>query len=148
MPDLFEKVLLLKQSDIFREVNTDDLKLVADKLIQEQFYAGDRVFDKDDFGDDMYIILEGSIGILIDPTAEQRDYIAKLGPGDCFGEMNLLDAQPRSATAVVLEDVQVLKLGKQKLRGLILSYPELALGMLKTLSLKLRSTTSRLSSDL
>jgi CRP-like cAMP-binding protein len=44
---------------------------------------------------------------------------------------------------VVLEDSMVLKLDKQKLRGLILSYPELALGMLKTLSLNLRNTTKK-----
>ena len=60
--------------------------------------------------------------------------------------MNLLDELPRSAGAVVLEDVRLLKLGKQKLRGLILSYPELALGMLKALSLNLRNTNTRLNS--
>lgn len=142
MPDLYQKILLLKNSDIFSGVNTDDLKLVADVLEQESFFAGDRVFNKNDFGDDMYIILNGKIGIAIDTEAGEGKYITELGSGQCFGEMNLLDALPRSAAAVVLEDVELLKLGKQKLRGLILSYPELALGMLKTLSLNLRKTTS------
>jgi len=143
MPDLFQKVLLLKQSDIFREIDTDDLKLVADKLEEEDFSAGSRVFDKDDFGDEMYVVLDGKIGIMID-NANDGEYIATLTTGMCFGEMNLLDDQPRSAAAVVIEDARLLKLGKHKLRGLILSYPELALGMLKALSLNLRKTTSML----
>lgn len=144
MPDLFQRVLLLKKSVIFREVSTDDLKLVADVLEDEFFRAGDRVFDKDDYGDDMYIILDGVIGIVIDPE-NRKQYIAKLTTGECFGEMNLLDDLPRSAGAVVVEDARLLKLGKQKLRGLILSYPELALGMLKALSLNIRKTNSKLN---
>ncbi len=147
MPDLFEKVLLLKQSDIFKEVNTDDLKLVADKLVHEDYKAGERVFDKNDFGDEMYIILSGEIGIAIDFDARDQQYITRLGAGACFGEMNLLDELPRSASAVVLQDTSLLKLGKQKLRGLILSYPELALGMLKALSLNLRKTTSLVAAN-
>lgn len=143
MPDLYQRVLLLKKSGIFSEVNTDDLKLVADLLDEEVFSAGERVFDKGDVGEDMYIILEGSIGIVI--SSDTEDYIAQLGSGQCFGEMNLLDELPRSAAAVVVEEVRLLKLGKQKLRGLILSYPELALGMLKALSLNIRNTNTKLS---
>jgi CRP-like cAMP-binding protein len=146
MPDLYEKVMLLKNSDIFRQVNTDDLRLVADKLEQQSFHAGDHVFDRNDYGDDMYIIVSGRVGIAIDCRSADN-YIAELGAGDCFGEMNLLDELPRSASAIVLEDVQLLTLGKQKLRGLILSYPELALGMLKALSLNLRRTTRLLDAD-
>ncbi len=146
MPDLYEKIMLLKNSEIFRKVNTDDLRLVADKLESVCFRAGERVFDKNDFGDEMYIILSGKVGIATDNREQSDHFIAELGPGDCFGEMNLLDDLPRSASAVVLEDVELLKLGKQKLRGLILSYPELSLGMLKALSLKLRKTNTLLES--
>ena len=146
MPDLYVKVMLLKKSEIFRNVNTDDLRLVADKLDSVRFRAGERVFEKDEYGEEMYIILSGKIGIETNGKGQAGRFIAELGPGDCFGEMNLLDDLPRSATAVVIEDVELLKLGKQKLRGLILSYPELSLGMLKALSLKLRKTNNLLES--
>jgi CRP-like cAMP-binding protein len=64
--------------------------------------------------------------------------VAELGAGECFGEMNLLDELPRSATVHVLEDSIMLSLEKARLRGLILNYPELSIGMLKGLSLRLR----------
>ena len=66
--------------------------------------------------------------------------MAELGVGDCFGEMNLLDNLPRSATAHVLEDTVVLTLDVNQLHQLIIRYPELALGMLKGLSLRLRES--------
>ena len=140
MPDLFEKILLLKKSDIFQEINTDDLRLVADVLEEENFFKGDIIFEKDDQGDYMYVIVEGCVGVSLDKDVTANNFVTMLGPGECFGEMNLLDELPRSASAVVVEDTGVLKLSKPRLRGLILSYPELGLGMLKALSLKLRKT--------
>jgi CRP-like cAMP-binding protein len=141
MIDLFQRIDFLKNSDVFRTVNTDDLRLVADLLEEEQFYKGDHIFEIHDQGDYMYIVVEGKVGISLDTS--RQDYVVTRTSGDCFGEMNLIDELPRSATAIVLEDTQVLKLDKQKLRGLILSYPELGLGMLKTLSLNLRETTRK-----
>lgn len=141
MIDLFQRIDFLQNSDVFRTVNTDDLRLVADLLEEERFYKGDHVFEMHDMGDYMYVITEGAVGISLD--ASKDEYVATRKPGECFGEMNLIDDLPRSATAVVLEDAMLLKLDKQKLRGLILSYPELALGMLKALSLNLRDTTKK-----
>lgn len=141
MIDLFQRIDFLKNSDVFRTVNADDLRLVADLLEEERFYKGDHVFEMHDQGDYMYVVTEGQVGISLDTAKDE--FVVTRGMGDCFGEMNLIDDLPRSATAVVLEDTQLLKLNKQKLRGLILSYPELALGMLKTLSLNLRETTKR-----
>ena len=64
---------------------------------------------------------------------------------ECFGEMNLIDELPRSATAHVLEDSTLLSLEKSRLRGLVINYPELSLGMLKGLSLRLRQANQKLN---
>jgi CRP-like cAMP-binding protein len=138
MSDLFKRVLLLKQSPIFSMVATDDLRMVAGSLEQEDFYSSDRIFEINDQGDHLYLLVSGSVGISIEPDPNSTKFIATLGPGDCFGEMNLLDDLPRSATAHVIEDSAVLTLEKSRLRGLILSYPEISIGMLRSLSLRLR----------
>lgn len=144
VPDLFDRLLLLKQSPIFSMVSTDDLRQVAKSLEERVFFAGDRIFEIDDQGDHLYLLVSGKIGICIDPAHSCRNFIATLGPGDCFGEMNLLDDMPRSATAHVIEDATVLALDKSRLRGLILSYPEISIGMLRSLSLRLREANRRL----
>lgn len=138
MINIFEKILLLKNSDIFYQVNADDLRHVADALVEENYLSGDIVFERGDRGDNMYVIIEGEIGILIE---KNNGYVTRMTAGETFGEMNLLDDLPRSASAIVIKDTSVLKLSQPKLRGLLVSYPELGLGMLKTMSLKLRSTT-------
>lgn len=139
MSDLFERILLLKKSPIFSEVTTEDLRTVAMELDDEQYFKGDKVFEINNYGDHMYILQDGKIGISLESDTNPKKYVTTLGQGDCFGEMNLLDDQPRSATAVVLEDATLLSLEKSRLHGLILHYPELSLGILKSLSMRLRS---------
>lgn len=144
LPDLFERILMLKRSETFSAVNTEDLRIVARELVQEEFYPGERVFDIKDPGEHMYIIASGKIGISIDADPLKQNFIAELGPGECFGEMGMLDDQPRSATAHVLEPSQLLVLEKGRLKGLVVEYPELALGMLRGLSMRLRQVNVKL----
>jgi CRP-like cAMP-binding protein len=141
MPELFNRILLLKKSHIFSEVITEDLGVIAQALENETYVSGDRVFDINQQGDRMFMIEQGKIGISTHQDRLKKDFVAVMGPGDCFGEMNLLDELPRSATAHVIEDAKVLSLHKDKLRGLIINYPELSFGILKSLSLRLRNTT-------
>ena len=51
MADLFEKIVLLKESDIFKEIDTDDLRLVADVLEEEHFFSNDVIFEINDQGE-------------------------------------------------------------------------------------------------
>jgi len=140
MSDLFERILLLKNAPAFSQVKTEDLKVVAQSLEEETYFAGERVFDIDENGDCMYILQKGKIGISLEKNHHKKNpkYVAELGEGECFGEMNLLDDLPRSASAHVLEVSTLLSLEKSRLRGLIINYPELSLGILKGLSLRLR----------
>jgi CRP/FNR family cyclic AMP-dependent transcriptional regulator len=138
LSDLFDRIALLKRTPILSEVLTEDLRVVAAILEEQACFAGERIFDIDTPSDKAFIIQSGRIGISVQEDAASREFVAVLGPGECFGEMGIFDDQPRSATAHALEDGILLALDKAKLRGLIASYPELALGMLRTLSLRLR----------
>jgi CRP-like cAMP-binding protein len=148
MIDLFERILLLKNSNIFAQVNTEDLRVVAVALNVENYVSGDRIFDINGYGDHMYVLYSGKVGISTNPDPKVHDFVAELGPGDCFGEMNLLDEFPRSATAHVIEDAKIFSLEKAQLRSLITNYPELSLGIMKSLSLRLRDTTTLLQNTM
>lgn len=146
MADLFDRVLFLKESSIFSKVSTDDLRYVAQALEDDVFFAGEHVFDINDQGDHLYIITEGKIGISIDLDPAKKEYVAFIGPGEAFGEMNLVDDLPRSATAHVIEDTHVLSLEKSRLGALLLSYPEISVGIMRALSLKIREGHARTQS--
>ena len=147
MPDLFDRLILLKQSPIFSMVMTDDLRMVAQAMEKQQYFTGDRIFEIGDQGDHLYIIVSGKVGISLESKPSGQSYVAVLSSGDCFGEMNLLDDLPRSATAEVIEDTTLLSLEKTRLRGLIQSYPDMSVGMLRSLSLRLRDANRKLMDE-
>ena len=134
MSTLHDRILLLKQTSLFSAVDTGDLRYVADALVETEYFAGERVFDIGEQGDQLFIIVDGRIGISVSENVEAQDFIRTLGPGQHFGEMNLIDDLPRSATAHVIEQTRLLSLEKGRLRGFILSYPEISLGIMRGLS--------------
>ena len=146
-PNLFERILMLKRSMVFSSVTTEDLRVVANELTEEYYLAGERVFDINEQGDHMYIIESGKIGISLSLKNNVKDFVATLGAGECFGEMGMLDDQPRSATAHVVEDAQLLMLEKSRLKALIIHYPELSLGILRGMSLRLREANMHFQNE-
>ena len=145
MNNFFDRILILKGTSLFSEVATEDLRVVVQELGEEACFTGERVFDVNDPSDRMYILESGKIGISIHPDPLVKDFISTLGAGECFGEMGLFDEQPRSATAHVIEDTMLLYLDKAKLQGLIISYPQLAFGLMRGISLRLRGVNQRLN---
>jgi CRP/FNR family transcriptional regulator, cyclic AMP receptor protein len=141
MSQHFERVLLLTRVPLFTYLRTDQLNRLAPMLEPVAWPKGERVFDKGDMGLEFYIITSGRIGISVDPDPKRPVFINELKAGDCLGEMALIDNEPRSATAHVLEDTEALALDKEKLHGLLMSYPELGIGMLRALSQRLRAMT-------
>jgi len=142
MPDLFERILMLKSVPIFSGIKTEDLQLMAQILEEEPWLAGEVVFRAGDPSDKVYVIASGRVAIIGGASTRESDIVAMLGANECFGEMGAFDNKPRSATAKVAEDATLLSLDKAKLRELISRHPELALGLLQTLSERLRQAVT------
>lgn len=144
---VFERVLLLKRVPWFELLRTDQLRQLAALLEPAGWAAGETIFRRGEPGAHMYIVVSGRIGISLDEGAKHPDFIATIEAGECFGEMGLLDDLPRSASAVSIVDSEALALEKEKLRGLLLAYPELGLSMLRALSRRLRACNQVLSPE-
>jgi len=135
----FERVLLLTKVPLFAYLRTDQLSRLAPLLEPVAWPKGVRVFEMGDVGLELYIITAGRIGISVDPDPSRPVFISELKAGDSLGEMALIDNVPRSATAHVLEDTEALALDNERFQGLLQSYPELSIGMLRALSQRLRN---------
>lgn len=142
-----ERVLLLTKVPLFAYLRTDQLSRVAPLLEPVAWPKGTRIFDMGDIGLEFYIITDGRIGISVDPDPNRLVFINELKAGDSLGEMALIDNEPRSATAHALDDTQALALEKEKLHGLLISYPELSIGMLRALSQRLRALSFKLKNS-
>lgn len=102
------------------------------------------IFREDDEGKEMFLINSGKVKI----TKNLRGYMARiaiLNEGDFFGEMALFEDAPRSATAMALENTEVLALDKEALLKLIQSDPNMALNMLKKMSERIRKIDEELT---
>lgn len=140
----YERILLLKKVPYFMHLRTDQINRIAQVLEPCGWVKGEWIFGRGDPAERMYVIVKGMVGISIAGPGEPERLVASLKEGEYFGEMGLLDDLPRSATAVVLEDAEAWSLTRDRLRGVLLSYPEFGLGMLKALSLRLRQGNEQL----
>ncbi len=141
---LFERIVLLKGVPLFELLRTDQLRHLAAALEPIAWPGKEVIFECGEAGDALYIIVAGKVGISLGETAHLSSFIAELGQGEFFGEMAILDDEPRSASAVSVGGTEAYSLSKDKTRGLLLAYPELGIGMLRALSRRLRSNSQLL----
>ncbi len=112
-------------------------------IYARDFAAGTVIFEEGDPGSRMYVILTGRVRV--EKSIGGRALVlATLGPGDFFGEMALLEGQPRSASAVVLEPSRILELDEQAFAELVRGNGEVGLRLLQKLSARLREATRQI----
>ena len=128
-----EKVLFLKSIDLFRAMPSEDLAQIAEIAEEQLFAAGDPVFAEGEPGDALYLVVEGSVRV---HKGERQ--LAQLGVRDVFGEMAVLDSEPRSASVTVVKDAVILKIGRDDFRDILQERPEIGMGVIKVLSRRLR----------
>jgi CRP-like cAMP-binding protein len=129
-----EKVLFLKSIDLFSQIPGEDLAQVALISTEESREPGDEIFAEGEIGDALYLVLEGKVRV-----HRQDRVIAELGERECFGEMALLDTEPRSATVTALSGTQLLKITREDFEEIMSEKPEIGMGIIKVLSRRLRN---------
>jgi CRP-like cAMP-binding protein len=129
-----EKVLFLKSIELFSQIPGEDLAQVALIATEETREANEEVMREGDSGDALYLVLEGQVRV-----HRGDKEIARLGERECFGEMAILDASPRSATVTAVTEITLLKIGREEFQEIMAEKPEIALGIIKVLSRRLRS---------
>jgi signal transduction histidine kinase len=108
------------------------------------FAPGEVVFYDGDEGDTMFLIWSGKIAI-IKGDLDSPIILAYRGPGEIFGEMAILENQPRSATIVALEHLRVLELNRQRFDQLLSETPSVSRSIMEILSARLRKVSQERS---
>ena len=133
-------VEMLQNTSLWSGLSTQELKLIAKLSKERNFESGHTIVSKGEGGIGFYLILEGSVEVRSNGST-----LSKLGPGQFFGEMSILDNQPRSADVVAVEPSRVLILSAWSFKTLISENPKIALKMLQEFVRRLRSTNKSLS---
>jgi CRP-like cAMP-binding protein len=118
-------------------------EMSAAEIYGRDFPAGAVVFEEGDPGSRMYVIQSGAVRVV--KRIGRRDItLARLGAGEAFGEMALLEGQPRSATAVVEEPARILVIDEAAFADLVRRNGEIALRLLRRLSARLREANRQI----
>lgn len=129
-----EKVVVLKSTSVFADTPEHILVDVAAIVREERVTVGDVIFHAGDFGDAMYVIYQGEVRIHAGDTT-----FAILHNRDIFGELALLDPEPRSASATATADSLLLRLDQEAFYELMAERREVAQGVLRMLTRRLRA---------
>ena len=139
----------LRRTALFGGLTEEYLDLLASLTAITELGRGEYVFREKERGDKFFIILEGRIRISRQIPGMGEEALAVLNPGNYFGEMSLIEEQPRSADAVVHEKATLLSLAKGDLEDLLFLNKDIAYEVLwafvRTLSSRLRETSDKLT---
>lgn len=133
---------------LFGGLGETTLRRVVSMLGERVVEPGQDVCHQGDAGRAMYLIRSGQVLVLRDRAGAQPMEVVRLGPGEFFGEMTLIDVQTRSATVLVEERAELLSLGNMDLYHLyqedVPGYVMILQNLCRELSRRLRATNERL----
>jgi len=145
-----EDLELISQVPLFQELDPLELGEVAEICLKEKFEDGEVIFKEGNPGDKLYIILKGEVEIFKELGEGKEEVLARLRPGEYFGEMSLIDDEPRSAHAIANTDVDLMVIDRSDFEKLLSEDKELAYKLLwslvRTLSQRLRETNEKIKS--
>jgi len=133
-------VQMLQKTSLWSGLSNKDLKLIAKASKERNFETGETIVQKGQGGVGFYLVLEGSVEVRSNGTM-----LAKLGPGQFFGEMSVIDNEPRSADVVAVEPARCLILSAWSFNALMSENPRIAIKLLQEFVRRLRKANQSIS---
>ncbi len=136
----------LKQSSLFSELEDAELSLITNLCLRRKVPKGSILFYAGDPGNSCYMLLDGKIKIVVNADDGREHILGLLGPHDLFGEMSLLDGEPRSASAIAVEESNVVVIQREDFLKVLADQPLIPMKLLSVLSRRLRRTDGHVES--
>lgn len=129
---------LLAACPLFRGVGAEQLAALAESATEVEFPPRHVIARQGEIGTGFFVIVDGRVNVVRDAQT-----LATLGPGEFFGELSVLDGQPRIAQVVATEPTRCLALASWDFERILLEQPALSLAILRGLAARLRSATEQ-----
>ena len=140
--ELDKKLTLLRRAPLLAALPPHILRSLIAECRERALAPGEIVFEEDDPGQSMYVVMRGKVVI-----SKQGKRIAVGGPGDCFGEMALIESKERSAGLFALTDATVIEISEAQFRQKIATSPQALFALLQTFSDRSRKDLDALAGD-
>ncbi len=139
-PDI---VPMLKGVPLLQSLSDDELDRIAPLVTRERIEAATNIVEIGDPGHALYIVVSGEVDVVY-PARSSDFTLARLGPGETFGEMAILNDMPRSATVRSTGPVELFVLEREAFSRVLVDTPSVALKLLEVLSLRIRNADAQL----
>jgi CRP/FNR family cyclic AMP-dependent transcriptional regulator len=129
---------------LFAHISDEEAASIS-RATRERIYPKNSVIVfEDDPGDALFVVKSGQVKVVLISEDGREVILSVLGEGDFFGEMSLIDDQPRSAHVIAMEDSRLLVLYREDFHRCLERTPRIALGLLRALSRRLRSADDKI----
>jgi CRP/FNR family transcriptional regulator len=130
---------LLADIPLFAGLSDRHLRRIAAVAEDRRYAAGRPIVQQGGRGDAFFVIAEGEAKVTMGGSTRA---VARLGPGDFFGELAILDGGPRTASVIAATNVLTLRIMRSDLRGILREEPDVALKLLEEVAGRLRDRRS------
>ncbi|HKI96345.1 MAG TPA: Crp/Fnr family transcriptional regulator [Gemmatimonadales bacterium] len=134
----------LRRVPLFADLTPEELTRVGDATRERSYPKNSVIVFEDDPGDALYVVVQGHVKVVLIGEDGREVILSVLGEGDFFGEMALIDDQPRSAHVIAMEDANLLVLRREDFHSALEDHPRIALGLLRALSRRLRRADDKI----
>ncbi len=136
---ILDTLILLHGVPLFAQLDPDDLELLAEAARVQTFAPEASLCRQGERSDEVFLLLSGHVRTWILDRNQQPQTLGEATTGACLGEMAVLDAAQRSATATAQDEVRALVLGGDAFRDVLHAQPAVAEGVLRVLTQRLRA---------
>lgn len=135
-----ETAELLAQAPLFKLLDASERAELERALERRACAAGEMIFTIGEPGDSLYIVGTGSVELFVKDNTGAKIILTVCGAGEVFGELSLFDGGARTASALSLEDAELLVLERDDLLAFLRRHPDAALDLLTTMGQRIRAT--------
>ena len=135
----------LSHTDLFGDFTGAELQTLAGWARPRAFREGQVIFHRDDPGTGLFVVRTGLVKISIVAPDGQETLVSLLGPGEYFGEMAIMDGQPRSATATAMSRTETIYLAREGFLRFLDQHPAAMKKIIVVLSQRLRAATDHMA---
>jgi small-conductance mechanosensitive channel/CRP-like cAMP-binding protein len=119
-------VRLLHQSELFSGLQPEETRHLATGAMQRLYYANEPILKQGRPGSSLFILNEGLLAVWVSAENGVEQQVARIHPGEFFGELSLLTGATRGATVIPITDCLITEIGKDVMSELLSLRPELA----------------------
>jgi CRP-like cAMP-binding protein len=136
----------LREVPLFAQLREGDIQRIMQAARSRTYPKNSVIVFEDDPGDALYVVAKGQVKVVLIGDDGREVILSVLGEGEFFGEMALIDDEPRSAHVIAMEDSELLVLRREDFEGILTQSPPIALAMLKELTRRLRRADEKVGS--